>query len=97
MYSAVLIYAGVRPTWARIAGLALAGLWFVALPGHREQMHSLAGAVPFIAFAALSAILVYRSGSVLPMAVSHAVVNMLTLLAWNDDLPTSARSMGFAG
>ena len=91
-----LIYAGVTPTRARIAGLALAGVWFVALPGHRDQMHSAAGAVPFIAFATLSAVLVYRSGSVLPMAASHAVVNMLTLLAWNDDLPTSARSMGFA-
>lgn len=90
-----LIYGGVPPTRARIAGLVLAGLWFVALPGHRDQMHSPAGAVPFVAFAALSAIIVYRSGSVLPMAVSHAVVNMLTFLVWNNDLPADARSMGF--
>lgn len=79
---------------ARIAGLAMAGLWFVLLPGHREQMTSPALAIPFIAYATLSAIVVYRSGSIIPMAVTHATSNLLTILMWNDALAGDVRSMG---
>ena len=86
----------VSPNRARIAGLGLAGLWFVLLPGHREQMHSVASALPFVAFALFSALLVYRSGSVLPMAFGHAVVNMLTVLMWNEAVAADARGMGLA-
>lgn len=94
---ALVLRAGkVRPDWARMSGLALAGLWFVLLPGHREQMHSVAAAVPFVAFALLSAVLVYRSGSVLPMAAGHAITNMLTVLVWRESVGADARSMGLA-
>ncbi|MBX3286705.1 MAG: hypothetical protein KF703_15250, partial [Actinobacteria bacterium] len=54
----------VRPDVARIASLAFAGAWFVLLPGHREQMSTIAGALPFVAFAALAAVIVHRSGSI---------------------------------
>lgn len=84
--------ANVSDQRARIAGLAFAGLWFVLLPGHRGQMTSPALALPFLAFAALAAILVYRSGSILPVAVAHAVSNLLTVLMWNDALAKDARS-----
>ena len=94
---AVVLRAGrVRPDRARIGGLALAGLWFVLLPGHREQMHSVASAIPFVAFATLAALLVYRSGSVLPMAFGHAAINMLTVLMWNEAVAADARGMGLA-
>ncbi|CAN5524191.1 hypothetical protein BH10ACT1_BH10ACT1_07160 [soil metagenome] len=86
----------VRADWARMASLAFAGLWFVLLPGHREQMHSVASAVPFVAFAALSALIVYRSGSVLPMAAGHAVINLLTVLVWSEAVAADARGMGLA-
>lgn len=92
----VLRLGHVRVDYARIASLALAGLWFVLLPGHREQMGSIAGAVPFVAFAALAAFVVYRSGSVLPMAAGHAVSNLLTFLVWRDAAIADARSMGLA-
>jgi hypothetical protein len=91
---ATILRAGdVRADWARIGGLALAGLWFVLLPGHRAQMDTVAQALPFIAFAALSAILVYRSGSILPMAAGHAVINMSTILMWDDAVQADARGM----
>ncbi|MCU1350906.1 MAG: hypothetical protein JWM05_115 [Acidimicrobiales bacterium] len=77
---------------ARIAALVMAGLWFVALPGHRDQVTSPAALVPFIAFAGLSALLVYRSGSILPMAIGHAIANCLTILMWHDAVPPDARS-----
>lgn len=91
---AALLRAGrVRADWARIGGLGLAGLWFVLLPGHREQMDSVASALPFVAFAVLSALLVYRSGSILPMAAGHAVVNMLTVLMWSEAVAADERGM----
>lgn len=91
---AALLRAGkVRADWARIGGLALAGLWFVLLPGHREQMDSVASALPFAAFALLSALLVYRSGSILPMAAGHAVVNMFTVLMWSEAVAADERGM----
>lgn len=96
--AAALRIGGVRPTGARIAGLAGAGLWFVLLPGHREQMTSLATALPFVAFAALAAVIVYRSGSILPMAIGHAISNLLTVLMWQHGITPPARSiaLGFA-
>ncbi len=91
--AAGLRLGGVRADWARIAGLALAGVWFVVLPGHVEQMDSVASALPFISFAALSALLVYRSGSIVPMAVGHAVINMLTVLMWSEAVAADERGM----
>jgi hypothetical protein len=93
---AALRLGRVRPNAARIAGLAGAGLWFVLLPGHRDQMTSPALAIPFIAFAGLSAVVVYRSGSILPMAMGHAISNLLTVLMWQKALPDDARSVGLA-
>lgn len=93
-------WTGVRATWARIAGFVAAGVWFVALPGHEMQMTDIATVVPFVAFVAfvafatLSAILVYRSGSILPMAAAHAITNLVTVLVWSSDAPNDARSMG---
>lgn len=94
--AAVLRLGGIRARPARIAGLIGAGLWFVLLPGHREQMHSPASTLSFVAFAALAAVMVYRSGSILPMAIAHAVSNLLTVLMWQHELVGSVRSAGLA-
>ncbi|MBP7631477.1 MAG: hypothetical protein KA758_13565 [Acidimicrobiales bacterium] len=91
--SVVLMYGGVGKTRARLAGLGLAGAWFVLLPGHQAQMDTGAGPLPFIAFAVLAAALVHRSGSVLPMAMGHAIVNLVTFLVWDDALPADARAV----
>ncbi len=94
---AALLRAGdVRADRARVAALVLAGVWFILLPGHRDQMTSPAAAIPFIAFAALSAIIVYRSGSILPMAAGHAVVNMCTVLMWDQTVAAQPRGMALA-
>jgi hypothetical protein len=82
----------VSPPLARLAGFVVAGVWFVLLPGHRDQMDTVASVVPFIAFAGLSAVMVYRSGSVLAMATAHAVSNLLTILVWTEDVQQGARS-----
>jgi hypothetical protein len=94
--AAALRVGNVRPTTARIAGLAGAALWFVLLPGHREQITTPAGILPFVAFAGLSAFIVFRSGSVLPLAMGHAISNLLTVLMWREAVPADARSVGLA-
>ena len=78
--AAALRLGNVRPNAARIAGLLGAGIWFCLLPGHLDQVSSPAGFVPYVSFAALSAFVVYRSGSILPVAVAHAISNILTFL-----------------
>ena len=57
---------------------------------------TIAGALPFIAFAALAAVIVHRSGSILPMAAGHAVSNLLTFLVWGDAVRSDARWFRFA-
>lgn len=91
VFSVLLIFGGLSNRRARLAGLAAAGVWFVLLPGHYAQMDSAAGPLPFIAYAVFSAALVYRSGSILPMAMAHAIVNLVTVLVWSDTLPADAR------
>lgn len=91
--AAALRYVGVRQAWARPAGFAFAAMWFVLLPGHRDQMDHLASAVPFIAYAILAAFVVYRSGSVLPMGAAHAVSNLLTVLLWAGATTANQRAV----
>jgi hypothetical protein len=94
--AAALRLGNVRPNAARIAGLTGAAIWFCLLPGHLEQMQGLTGFVPYAAFAGLSAFIVYRSGSILPMAIGHAISNLLTILVFRDAMPADARSLGLA-
>jgi hypothetical protein len=56
-------------------------------------MDSIADVLPYMAFATLSAFIVYRSGSILPMAIGHAISNLLTVLMWQDAVPSDTRSM----
>ncbi len=91
--AAAFRWGGVRASWARIAGFVAAGVWFVALPGHEMQMTDITTVIPFIAFATLSAVLVYRSGSILPMAAAHAITNLVTVLVWSGEATNDARSM----
>jgi len=94
--AAALRLGNVRPNAARIAGLAAAGLWFCLLPGHLEQVSSPAGFLPYVSFAILSAFIVYRSGSILPMAIGHAIANLLTFLMFGEAVTADARSFGVA-
>jgi hypothetical protein len=91
--AAVLVVFHVPSRPSRMAGLAVAAVWFVLLPGHRSQWHTAADVLPFIAFAALSAIVVYRSGSILATAATHSVMNMLTIIAFGGDMSRPARAI----
>jgi len=91
--AAVLVVFRVQSRPSRVIGLAVAAVWFVLLPGHRAQWHTPADVLPFVAFAALSALVVYRSGSILATAATHAVMNMLTIIAFGGDMSRPARSV----
>lgn len=91
--SLLLHQAGMRLAWARPAAFAVAAAWFVMLPGHRYQMTELSSAAPFIAYATLAAVVVYRSGAVLPMGAAHAVSNLLTALFWTGSTTQNQRAV----
>lgn len=94
--AAALRLGNVRPNAARITGLFAAGFWFCLLPGHLDQVRTPAGFFPYLAFASLSALIVYRSGSILPLAIGHAISNLLTFLMFGDAVTADARSLGMA-
>ncbi|WP_421118193.1 type II CAAX prenyl endopeptidase Rce1 family protein [Aquihabitans daechungensis] len=94
--AAALRLGNVRPNAARIAGLVAGALWFCLLPGHVEQMTSPITVVPYVAFATLSAFIVYRSGSILPLALGHAVSNLLTFLMFGAAVTADARGLALA-
>jgi hypothetical protein len=94
--AAALRLGNVRPNAARIAGLVAGALWFCLLPGHLDQVTTPVGIVPYIAFATLSAFIVYRSGSILPLAIGHAISNILTFLMFGAAVTADARGLGMA-
>jgi hypothetical protein len=94
--AAILVVFHVSSRPSRVTGLVVAAIWFVLLPGHRAQWHTAADIAPFVAFAALSAIVVYRSGSILATAATHAVMNMFTIIAFGGDMSRPARSIATA-
>jgi hypothetical protein len=94
--AAALRLGNVRPNAARIAGLVGAGIWFCLLPGHLDQVTSPIAFVPYISFAALSAFIVYRSGSILALAVGHAISNILTFLMFGAAVTADARGLAMA-
>ncbi len=76
---------------ARVIGYVAAGTWWVLLPGHQQQVASLANLLTYIAFAAVSALVVARSRAILPMAVAHCVLNIVTLSALRGDISEASR------
>lgn len=91
-----LVSTGLAERRARLWGLLGSGIWFMALPGHREQMTSIGALASLTFFTLLASILVYRSGSLLPMALGHAVSNLTTVLMWQDALPPDVRGLVLA-
>ena len=92
----ILLVFHVPSRPSRVVGLVVAGVWFVLLPGHRDQVHRAADVLPFIAFATLAAIVVYRSGSILATTATHAVMNMLTIIAFGGAMSQATRSVATA-
>jgi hypothetical protein len=87
-----LIVLRVPPTVARVAGYLAAGTWWVLLPGHQQQVANAANLATYVAFAVISALVVARSRAIVPMAVAHSVLNIITIAHERGDITAGARS-----
>lgn len=88
-----LMVLRVPPTAARVVGYLAAGAWWVLLPGHQQQMAGdPANLVTYVSFAVISALVVARSRAIVPMAVAHCVLNIITIAHTRGDITGGARS-----
>lgn len=88
-----LIVLKVPPTAARVVGYLAAGVWWVLLPGHQAQVAGDPGNLAtYIAFAVISALVVARSRAIVPMAVAHCVLNIITIAHTRGDITAGSRS-----
>ncbi len=76
---------------ARVAGYAVAGVWWVLLPGHQDQMTHPATLLTYAAFAVIAAVVVARSRALIPMSVAHCVLNVITVAAARGDITEASR------
>jgi hypothetical protein len=87
-----LMVLRVPPTAARVVGYLAAGTWWVLLPGHQQQVANAANLATYVSFAVISALVVARSRAIVPMAVAHCVLNIITLAHTRGDITGGARS-----
>jgi hypothetical protein len=87
-----LMVMRVPPTAARVVGYLAAGTWWVLLPGHQEQVANAANLATYVAFAVISALVVARSRALIPMAVAHCVLNIITIAHERGDITAGSRS-----
>lgn len=64
---------------------------FTALPGHVGQITGAATSVSFASLALVLGYTVLRTGAVWPAAMVHALVNLTTIAAWNQQGPAGLR------
>jgi hypothetical protein len=88
-----LMVLRVPPTAARVAAYLAAGTWWVLLPGHQAQVAGdPANLATYVAFAVISALVVARSRAIVPMAVAHTVMNIITIAHARGDITAGSRS-----
>jgi len=87
-----LMVLRVPPTAARVVGYLAAGTWWVLLPGHQQQVANAANLATYVAFAVISALVVARSRAIVPMAVAHCVLNIITIAHERGDITAGSRS-----
>lgn len=86
-----LMVLRVPATVARVAGYLVAGTWWVLLPGHQEQVSSPVNLATYVAFAIISALVVARSRAIIPMAVAHCVLNIITIAHLRGEITDASR------
>lgn len=74
-----LVHAGLPIRRAGLIGIIVGGSLFVVLPGHAAQWGTNSDAIPFMAFAALMALAVWRTGALFEVALLHAVLNIINI------------------
>jgi len=72
-------------------GLAVAAAAFSVLPGHVEQMSGGMTLLPFASLSLLLGYVVLRTGAVWPAVITHALLNLITLVALARHEPSGWR------
>jgi hypothetical protein len=91
--TSALLLMRVPTSAARVTGYVVAGIWWVLLPGHRAQTDTVMMLLTFATFAAVSAIVVARSRALLPMALAHGALNIITLAQLRGDIDPGLRGI----
>lgn len=71
--------ADVGPAWSRAGAVLVPACVFAVLPGHLRQTGSGIEVLPFFTFAVFFGLLVRRPSVLLPAALAHLTVNVLTV------------------
>jgi len=88
-----LVLLRLPETASRRIGYVVAGVWWVLLPGHQAQTEGVIELITYVAFAAIAAVVVARSRALIPMAVAHCVLNVITLAAQRGEITPGARGI----
>src|SRR4030095_15122431 len=75
-----------------IVALLAAGLVFTLLPGHIAQMSDALHALPFACLGLVLGYAVLRTGALIPAAMVHALLNIMTLAVLAGDVAVAPRN-----
>jgi membrane protease YdiL (CAAX protease family) len=75
-----------------IIGLFVGSLVFSLLPGHIAQMSDALHALPFASLGFVLGYAVLRTGALLPAAIVHALLNLVTLAVLAGDMSIASRN-----
>lgn len=97
LVASLLVRRGVSGARALLAGVIVGGVVFVLLPGHVAQFDRGAHVVAFVAFAVLSAWIVWRGPGLLAAVAVHAASNLVTLAIVEGTVTPAGRALLLAG
>ncbi|MEX2269408.1 MAG: CPBP family intramembrane glutamic endopeptidase [Acidimicrobiia bacterium] len=75
-----------------LAALLIGSLVFSALPGHIAQMSDALHALPFASLGLVLGYAVLRTGALIPAAIVHALLNLVTLAVLAGDMSVAVRN-----
>jgi hypothetical protein len=88
--------AGTGPRLSRAGAILVAASVFAILPNHLQQATPPLGVFPFIAFAVLFSLLVRRPNALLPAALAHLAINVLSVPVLHGGVSPAARGLAVA-
>ena len=74
-----------------VLAMLTSGLVFTCLPGHVMQMSDTLHALPFVSFGIVMSYAVLRTGALLPAAIVHAFMNLVTIAALEGSVSRGLR------
>ena len=85
--------AGARPGSSRVGAVVFSAAVFAVLPNHLRQADGVLELLPFFTFALFFGLLVQAPSFVLPAAVAHLSVNLLTVPVTHGFVSPTARTL----